>query len=121
MQTLTRSAVLFLVCASLLSAQQNTKRIFLSPKSNITTAEVADGFSKYCPNVVLTQVETKADYILEAAETVSADEGTTYRNWHFTLMNQDGDVLMTTHPETHFTHKFKHHFEAVCKFINKTK
>jgi hypothetical protein len=65
--------------------------------------------------------EKKADYVLEAAETVSASEGTTYRHWHFTLMNSDGDVLMTTHPEIHFGNKMKHHFEEVCKFINRTK
>jgi hypothetical protein len=59
-----------------LLAQQTQKRIFLSPKSNITTAEVAEGFSKHGPTVVLTQNEAKADYILEAAETLSADEGT---------------------------------------------
>ena len=101
-----------------MSAQQSTKRIFLSPKSNISTAEIADGFAKSCPNVVLTENESKADYVLEAAETVSADEGTTSRHWHLTLMNRDGDVLMTTHPEKHFTHRYKHHFESVCAFIN---
>jgi hypothetical protein len=112
----------FLLTVALSAApQENTKRIFLSPKSTITTSEVAEGFSKYCPNVALTQNESKADYVLEAAETTSASEGTTYRHWHFALMNSEGDVLMTTHPEAHFTHKFKHHFEAVCKFINKTK
>ncbi|SRR6266568_4466104 len=118
MKPIARLGTLFLLCA-LTGFGQSTKRIFLSPKSNITTAEVAEGFTKYCPNVVLTQNEAKADYVLEAAETVSASEGTTHRRWHFTLMNAEGDVLMTTHPETHFTHKSKHHFEAVCKFINK--
>jgi hypothetical protein len=108
-----------LLLGTALLAQQNTKRLYLSPKSNITTAEVAEGFSKYCPNIVLTQNETKADYVLEAAETVSADEGTTYNHWHFTLMNAEGDVLMTTHPEAHWGKRFKHHFESVCKFINK--
>jgi hypothetical protein len=102
-----------------LLAQKNTRRIYLSSKSNITTSEVAEGFGKYCPNVVLTQNEAKANYVLEASETVSADEGTTYKHWHFTLMNTNGDVLMTTHPEFHFGKTFKHHFEAVCKFINK--
>ncbi len=111
--------VVFCVVAATMFAQQNPKRIYLSPKSNITTAEVSDGFTKYCPNVVLTQNEAKADYVLEAAETTSASDGTTYRHWHFTLMNAEGDVLMTTHPEMHFKNKFKHHFEEVCKFINK--
>ena len=108
-----------LLLGTALLAQQNTKRIYLSSKSNITTSEVAEGFGKYCPNIVLTQNEAKADYVLEAAETVSAHEGTTHERWHFTLMNANGDILMTTHPEFHFGKVVKHHFEAVCKFVNK--
>jgi hypothetical protein len=50
---------------------------------------------------------------------LARNEGTSYNRWHFTLMNAEGDVLMTTHPELHWGKKFKHHFEAVCKFINK--
>jgi len=111
---------LFLLFASAPFAQQTQKRLFLSRKSNISTAQVAEGFSKYCPNVVLTQNEEKADYLLEAAETTTADEGTTHNTWHFTLMNKDGDVLMTTHPEMHMlSNRFKHHFESVCKYLNK--
>lgn len=120
MRTLCSAVFLcLLLAASTLVAQTAPKRIFLSPKSNITTAEIAEGFAKYCPNVVLTQNDAKADYVLEAAETVTADEGTTYHKWHFTLMNKDGDVLMTTHPEIHWGSKMKHHFQSVCKFINK--
>jgi hypothetical protein len=110
--------VLVFICGTALLGQEKTKRVFLSPKSTITTSEVAEGFQKSCPNVVLTQNEAKADYVLEAAETTSAYEGSTSRHWHFTLFNPDGDVLLTTHPEMHFAHKFKHHFEAVCQFIN---
>lgn len=119
MRSLSALCALFLLSVSALVAQQSQKRIFLSSKSNVTTAEVAEGFSKFCPNIVLTQNEAKADYMLEAAETISADEGTTYKHWYFTLMNHDGDVLLTTRPEIHFGKKTKHHFEAVCKFINK--
>ena len=121
MRTLCSLVVLLclLLASSALIAQNETKRIFLSAKSNITTAEIAEGFAKYCPNVVLTQNDAKADYFLEAAETVGADEGTTYHKWHFTLMNKDGDVLLTTHPESHWGSKTKHHFQSVCKFINK--
>lgn len=119
MRTLSALAALFLFSATPLIGQEGQKRIFLSPKSNIPTAEIAEGFAKYCPNVVLTQSETKAQYVLEAAETVSANQGSTSGHWHFTLMNSDGEVLMTTHPEWRLIHGFKHHFEAVCKFINK--
>lgn len=102
--------------------QTNPKRIFLSPKSNITTAEIAEGFAKSCPNVTLTQDAGEADYVLEA---------TTYRLWRFTpthergtwdivlMMNAGGDGLMAPHPEVH-RQKYKHHFEAICKFVNES-
>ena len=95
-----------------------TKHVILSPKSNLDTASVSEGFAKYCPNVVVTENESKADYVLEASSKTTYSDGDSYSHWHFTLLNKDGDVLMTTHPEAHFTHRFKHHFESVCKYIN---
>lgn len=95
-----------------------TKYVILSPKSNVDTASVADGFAKSCPNVVVTENESKADYVLEASNKTTYSDGDSYSHWHFTLFNKDGDVLMTTHPEVHFGHRFKHHFESVCKYIN---
>jgi len=56
--------------------------------------------------------------VLEASSKTTYLDGDSYSHWHFTLLNKDGDVLMTTHPEPHFTRKFKHHFESVCKYIN---
>ena len=84
-----------------------TKRVILSPKSNLDTASISQGFETYCPNVVLTENEAKADYVLEAS-------GDSNDSWHFALLNNDGAVLMTTHPERHF----KHHLESVCTYIN---
>ena len=111
--------VLMLIAASMpIYGQPPTKHVILSPKSNLDTASVSEGFAKYCPNVVVTENEAKADYVLEAASKTTYSDGDSYSHWHFTLLSKDGDVLMTTHPEVHFTHKFKHHFEAVCKYIN---
>jgi hypothetical protein len=95
-----------------------TRHIILSPKSNLDTATVSEGFAKYCPNVLVTENESKADFVLEASSKTTYLEGDSYSHWHFTLLSKDGDVLMTTHPERHFTHKFKHHFESVCQYIN---
>lgn len=95
-----------------------TKRVILSPKSNLDTASVSEGFAKYCPNVVVTENASKADYLLEASSKTTYSDGDSSSHWHFTLLNKDGDVLMTTHPEAHFTRRFKHHFESVCKYIN---
>lgn len=113
-------AVLMIVAASVavFGESPTTKRIILSPKSNLDTATVSEGFAKYCPNVVITESDAKADYVLEASSTTKAVDGQSHSEWHFTLLNKDGDVLMTTHPETHFTHRFKHHFESVCNYIN---
>jgi hypothetical protein len=117
-----KSIVLILVvgAASVLVLGQTlaTKHVILSPKSNLDTASVAEGFAKYCPNVMVTENEAKADYVLEASSKTTYSDGDSYSHWHFTLLNKDGDVLMTTHPERHFTHRFKHHFESVCKYIN---
>ena len=55
MRTLSAVVALFLFSVTGLVAQQSPKRIFLSAKSNITTAEVAEGFSQYCSNIALHQ------------------------------------------------------------------
>lgn len=95
-----------------------TKYVILSSKSNLDTASVAEGFAKSCPNVVVTENASKADYVLEASSKTTFSDGDSSSHWHFTLLSKDGDVLMTTHPEVHFTHRYKHHFDAVCKYIN---
>ena len=114
--------VFFVICAALtavvFSQSLATKYVILSPKSDLDTASVSEGFAKYCPNVVVTENSSKADYILEASSKTTYTNGNSASHWHFALLNKDGDVLMTTHPEVHFTHRFKHHFESVCKYIN---
>ena len=118
--------VVFLVCVANTAQSQTpaTKRVMLSPKSNLDTASVSEGFAKYCPNVVVTENEAKADYVLEAVNKTTYSDGDSASHWHFTLMNKDGDVLMTTHPEQHVKdnlkgQRFKHHFVSVCQYINK--
>ncbi len=112
--------VLIVVAAFITALAQSleTKHVILSPKSNLDTASISEGFAKYCPNVVITENESKADYLLEASSKTTYTDGDSSSHWHFTLFNKDGDVLMTTHPERHFAHRFKHHFESVCKYIN---
>jgi hypothetical protein len=95
-----------------------TAHVILSPKSTLDTASVSEGFAKYCPNVVVTENEAKADYVLEASSKTVFSDGDSSSQWHFTLLDKDGDILMTTHPERHFTNRYKHHFESVCKYIN---
>ncbi|MFZ0320355.1 MAG: hypothetical protein WAL56_14625 [Candidatus Sulfotelmatobacter sp.] len=106
------------VPALVLGQASATKHVILSPKSNLDTASVSEGFAKYCLNVAVTENEARADYVLEASSRTDYSDGDSYSRWHFTLLNKDGDVLMTTHPEAHFRHRFKHHFESVCKYFD---
>jgi hypothetical protein len=111
--------LLLSVCLLAVSlAAQDTKRVVLSPKSNVSTAEIAEGFQKHCPNVRVTEDSSKAAYVLEAAENDRVSDGDSVRQWYFTLLNKEGDVLFTTHPKMSFGNRFAHHFEDTCKFIN---
>ena len=112
------SLLTIFVSAVVYAQSAPTKYVILSPKSNLDTATISEGLAKSCPNVVITENDCKADFVLEASNRVTYSEGDSYSHWHFTLLSKDGDVLMTTHPERHFTHRFKHHFETVCKYIN---
>jgi hypothetical protein len=120
MRILARLAFLSLLPVTILLGQANPKRIFLSPKSIITTAEIAEGFAKYCPNVAITQDAGKADYVLEVTETVSADKGTTDTLWRIRPTHERGtwDFVLLAHPHVR-GHKYKHRFAAVCRLVNK--
>lgn len=95
--------VILAVSIPVLGQTSPTKHVILSPKSNLDTATVSEGFAKYCPNVVVTENEAKADFVLEASSKTTYADGDSYSHWHFTLLDKEGDVLMTTHPERHFT------------------
>jgi hypothetical protein len=69
-------------------------------------ATVSERFAKYCPNVVVTENTSKADYVLEAWKSQSL--------WHLALLNKNGD-LSNGHA---FNHSFNDHFKSACKKIN---
>ena len=63
---------------ALLGQTSATKHVILSPKSNLDTASVSEGFAKYCPNVLVTENESKADYVLEASSKTTYSDGDSY-------------------------------------------
>jgi hypothetical protein len=111
------SAIATLVLLASVTFAQDSKRVILSPKSTINTASIAEGFGKYCPNVLVTEDGAKADYVLEAAETKTFSDGDSHEHWHFTILSKDGDVMFTTHPKFSL-HGLGHHFQETCEFIN---
>jgi hypothetical protein len=76
--------------APLLGQTLATKHVILSPKSNLDTASVSEGFAKYCPNVLVTENESNADYVLEASSKATYLDGDSNSHWHFTLLSKDG-------------------------------
>jgi hypothetical protein len=111
------TATLTLALLAGIAFAQDSKRVILSPKSTINTSSIAEGFAKYCPNILVTEDAAKADYVLEAAETKTFSDGDSHEHWHFTLLGKDGDVIFTTHPKFSL-HGLGHHFQDTCDFIN---
>ena len=80
--------------------------------------------SRQLPVFVLSEPEKYQNTQREAVNKTTYSDGDSSSHWHFTLMNKDGDVLKTTHPEQHFKdsvkgQRFKHHFVSLCQYINK--
>jgi hypothetical protein len=103
-----------LVAALLLPIAAETQkaplRVALSSTSTVASSDLRRGFQKKCPNVILTQDPSRADYALEAIErtmnSVSVGEVSRYR---FTLFNRAGNAIYSTSP-----HKFSNAINNVC-------
>jgi len=89
-------------------------RIALSPRSTVPMAVVAHGTDKKCSGIVLTTDSSKADYILEASETVDMRNGTDYGRIEYTLLAPSGDVLFHTS-----TRRYDNAMKDVCKFLGR--
>ena len=67
-----------LLCSVSISGQNLPVRIALSPRSTVPMSVVARGMDKKCSGIILTTDASKADYLLEASETVDMRNGTDY-------------------------------------------
>ena len=88
-------------CVVLLSAipvlaQDTPKRIALTDKSDVPTADILKGLQKECPNVSITNDVTKSDYTLEAMKKTNFDKGTEYDRFDLTLFDRDGNAVYST-------------------------
>jgi len=79
----------------------------------IPTADIAQEFSKRCPNVSITRSAEASDYSLEA---VGGDRTNPHgqRLFKFTLFDHDGNVAFTTE-----TRQLHNAVKDVCAYINK--
>lgn len=81
-------------------------KLFMSPASNVPSAEVLKNLSDRCPNVSITLNSHESDFMLEAKGWPG--------HYRFTLYKKGGDALFAT--QTQYLHNA---VKDVCHYINK--
>jgi hypothetical protein len=97
--------VLFVACIGTSLAAPPPVKLFMSPASNVPSAEVLKNLSDKCPNVSITLNSKESDYMLEAKGWPG--------HYRFTLFKKGGDALYAT--QTQYLHNS---VKDVCHYIN---
>jgi len=106
-------ACLVLLAAIPVLAQDASKRIAMTDKSDIPTADILKGLQKKCPNVSITNDVTKSDYTLEAIKKTDFNKGTESDSFDLTLFDRDGKAVYSTS-----TRLIGNAMKDVCHAIN---
>ena len=113
-QVIARLFVVLLFLASA-RAEDNIKRIALTPSSTVSSSVIAQGLEHKCLGATLTMDITKADYLLEAKERLSPN-GRVVNGWALTVFSPGGDMLY--HTSTTFSDNA---VKDVCKALHLAK
>ncbi|HKS81561.1 MAG TPA: hypothetical protein VJR23_08635 [Candidatus Acidoferrales bacterium] len=81
-------------------------KLYMSPASNVPSAEVLKNLSDRCPNVSITLNSKESDFMLEAKGWPG--------HYRFTLYKKGGDAVFAT--QTQYLHNA---VKDVCHYINK--
>lgn len=106
------------VCLVLLSgisafAQDAPKRIAITDRSDLPTADILKGLQKNRPNVAITNDVTKSDYTLEAIKKTKFAGGNEHDHFDLTLFDHDGNAIYSTS-----TRLVSNAVKDVCHAIN---
>jgi hypothetical protein len=107
--------LLVLLALLVAGAQENMKRIALTPTSTVSSSVIAQGLEHKCVGVTLTLDTSKADYLLEAKERVSPN-GRVVNGWALTVFSPGGDLLYHTS-----TTRSDNAVKDVCKALHLAK
>jgi hypothetical protein len=94
-------------------ARDTPRRIALTDKSDVPTADILKGLQKECPNVSITNDVTKSDHTLEAIAKTRLYQGTTIVRFDLTLFDRDGNAVYSTS-----TRRIDNAVKDVCHAIN---
>lgn len=108
MKRLMLGAVLLLLAgAGAMKAEPRPLKLFLSPASNIPSADILKNLGDKCPNVSITLDPKKSDYMLEAKWV---------GRYEFTVFRRGGEAAYAT--QTSFLHNA---VKDVCHYVNSQK
>ena len=99
------SMFLFLAAAGTASADPRPVKLFLSPASTISNADLMKHIVEKCPNVAMTLDSKKSDFMLEA--------GGWSGNYKFTVYQHGGGAVYST-----TTRMLGNAVKDVCKYVN---
>jgi hypothetical protein len=127
MKTLT--VVMFtLACVSVCGAQQNQKKIALTPNSTASSGDVLSELNKkFCSGVILTGNANAADYMLELGHKktglslCSGSANCPETEYSATLFSLTGDVLFQTKSHVYSVVTLPSAMRGVCKAIGQQK
>lgn len=97
--------VLGLVGTMAATTEAKPLRIFLSPSSTISSADIVKDLNNKCANVSLTIDSRSSDYMLEATRWPD--------HYKFTLFRRGGDAVFSTS-----THLMSNSVKDVCHYVN---
>lgn len=97
--------VLFFAAAAYANPPQKTDvKFFMSPRSNVLTADVLRNLNEKCPGATIVLDSTKSDYMLEAIGWSG--------NYRFTLYKKGGEAVYSTQ-----TVMLSNSVKNVCKYV----
>jgi hypothetical protein len=99
------SFLLFFAAVSTVKADPRPVKLFLSPASTISSADLMKHIVERCPNVSMTLDSKKSDYMLEA--------GGWSGSYKFTVYQHGGVAVYST-----TTHMLSNAVKDVCRFVN---
>jgi len=97
--TLKLFACLALLSAIPLSAQNNSKSIAITDKSNIALKDISKALQKECPDVSIASDVTKSDYTVEAIKNIADPKSSERDSFDLTLFDHDGKTVRSTSTE----------------------
>lgn len=107
------SVLLLALLCSVSIGQEKKILLFVTPTSNVSTAEIGKSLSSRCTEVSVTLDQGKSTYSLEA---IYNGSGPARKPYKFSLFDQGGNYVFSTQ-----TARLSNAVKDICSFVRKDK